>query len=632
MAAAGSQSPSPAKRFRLEGDTLTPPTSSSRPDHLNTVDQMGSCEVYTAGDSGFSELTSSGSSEDETFINDIAAISFPESINNDQEPAQEEARSPAPSEVSDISGLSDLSSHDWEPNSGTMSWVQQHMNLGTDPRSILNELVPERGTHIPQNVDNVTLWKIIINFMSQPPRRQRLRHINSIQDVVHLLKTKKKIIVLTGAGVSVSCGIPDFRSRDGIYARLAADFPDLPDPQAMFDIHYFRRDPRPFFKFARELWPGQFTPSKCHKFIRLLEKQNKLLRNYTQNIDTLEQQAGIERVIQCHGSFASASCQRCEHRVPCHKIEAQVMAQEIPLCPRCVVDPTAMADTDTQAVMKPDIVFFGEGLPDEFHNSMAMDKEECDLIIVIGSSLKVRPVALIPSALPAHIPQILINREPLRHMAFDVELLGDCDIIVNQLCHMLGPQWTEDVCYRSPFKEIGRLPDLKRSEAASTTTKALSVTPTIPLLPKKLKADPARRDSGLSTGSSEPETVSAETSATVAGSANVDLSDWWAPRIKANLADLLPDETYLCLSTGRYVFPGAEIFYDPDDVQSDSDDCMSSSSSSTSSSSSSDDEDSSGIDGDDASTSRNAIPTSIETNNPDETADRGTKRKIIESD
>lgn len=106
--------------------------------------------------------------------------------------------------------------------------------------------------------------------------------------------------------------------------------------------------------------------------------------------------------------------------------------------------------------------------------------------------------------------------------------------------HRLGPQWTEDVCYRSPFKEIGRLPDLKRSEAASTTTKALSVTPTIPLLPKKLKADPARRDSGLSTGSSEPETVSAETSATVAGSANVDLSDWWAPRIKANLADLLP--------------------------------------------------------------------------------------------
>lgn len=68
-------------------------------------------------------------------------------------------------------------------------------------------------------------------MMSEPPRRQKLRHINTLSDVVRLLCTSKKIIVLTGAGVSVSCGIPDFRSRDGIYSRLAQDFPNLPDPQ-----------------------------------------------------------------------------------------------------------------------------------------------------------------------------------------------------------------------------------------------------------------------------------------------------------------------------------------------------------------------------------------------------------------
>ena len=100
--------------------------------------------------------------------------------------------------------------------------------------------------------------------------------------------------IFTGAGVSVSCGIPDFRSRDGVYARLAVDFPDLPDPQAMFDIHYFRRDPRPFFKFAREIYPGQFKPSPCHKFIRSVEKHGKLLKNYTQNIDTLEQVKAVK--------------------------------------------------------------------------------------------------------------------------------------------------------------------------------------------------------------------------------------------------------------------------------------------------------------------------------------------------
>ena len=80
--------------------------------------------------------------------------------------------------------------------------------------------------------------------------------------------------------------------------------------------------------------------------------------------------------------------------------------------------------------MKPDIVFFHESLPDDFHNAMAEDKDECDLLIVIGSSLKVKPVALIPTSIPANVPQILINREHLSHMTFDVELLGDCDIII----------------------------------------------------------------------------------------------------------------------------------------------------------------------------------------------------------
>jgi len=71
----------------------------------------------------------------------------------------------------------------------------------------------------------------------------------------------------------------------------------------MFDINYFSRDPRPFYKFAREIYPGQFEPSPCHRFIKMLDQQRKLLRNYSQNIDTLEQVAGIENVIECHGKY-----------------------------------------------------------------------------------------------------------------------------------------------------------------------------------------------------------------------------------------------------------------------------------------------------------------------------------------
>uniref|UniRef100_A0A8B9L7F5 protein acetyllysine N-acetyltransferase n=1 Tax=Astyanax mexicanus TaxID=7994 RepID=A0A8B9L7F5_ASTMX len=344
---------------------------------------------------------------------------------------------------------SHASSSDWtpQPQIGSYRFIQQHIMRETDPRTILKDLLPE--TVLPPDLDDMTLWQIIINI-SEPPKRKKRKDINTLEDVVRLLNDGKKILVLTGAGVSVSCGIPDFRSRDGIYARLAVDFPDLPDPQAMFDIDYFRRDPRPFFKFAKEIYPGQFQPSLCHRFISMLDKKEKLLRNYTQNIDTLEQVAGVQKIIQCHGSFATASCLVCKHKVDCEAVREDIFRQVVPHCPKCPDIPFA--------IMKPDIVFFGENLPESFHRAMKQDKDAVDLLIVIGSSLKVRPVALIPSSVPHDVPQVLINREPLPHLNFDVELLGDCDVIVNELCHRLGGDF-QQLCYNSsPLTEITEKP------------------------------------------------------------------------------------------------------------------------------------------------------------------------------
>ncbi|XP_026133576.1 NAD-dependent protein deacetylase sirtuin-1-like [Carassius auratus] len=349
------------------------------------------------------------------------------------------------------------SSSDWtpQPQIGSYRFIQQHIMRGTDPRAILKDLLPE--TVLPADLDDMTLWQIIINI-SEPPKRKKRKDVNTLEDVVRLLTERKKILVLTGAGVSVSCGIPDFRSRDGIYARLAVDFPDLPDPQAMFDIDYFRRDPRPFFKFAKEIYPGQFQPSPCHRFISMLDKEGRLLRNYTQNIDTLEQVAGIQKIIQCHGSFATASCLVCKHKVDCEAIREDIFNQVVPHCPRCPADVP-------YAIMKPDIVFFGENLPEFFHRAMKQDKDEVDLLIVIGSSLKVRPVALIPSSIPHDVPQVLINREPLPHLNFDVELLGDCDVIVNELCHRLGGDF-EQLCYNS--SRLSEITEKPAAESPST--------------------------------------------------------------------------------------------------------------------------------------------------------------------
>merc|ERR1712223_1369984 len=266
--------------------------------------------------------------------------SNPEDHDDEEDNQQNNERDDGDDRLSDISGLSDLSGSDWKPTAGPFSWVQRQMMSGTDPRELLKEILGDVDAVIPDHLDQITLWKIILNMVSEPPRRKKLTNVNTLQDVVELIRNSKKIIILTGAGVSVSCGIQDFRSRDGVYARLAVDFPDLPDPQAMFDIHYFRKDPRPFFKFAKEIYPGQFRPSPCHRFIRCIEKHGRLLRNYTQNIDTLEQVVGISNVVQCHGSFATATCTKpsCRAKVVADEIKKDIFDQRIPYCQICSKD------------------------------------------------------------------------------------------------------------------------------------------------------------------------------------------------------------------------------------------------------------------------------------------------------
>jgi len=143
-----------------------------------------------------------------------------------------------------------------------------------------------------QTSKDTRLLKLIPLLMQRP--RLRLPHVHTLDHACHLISSCKNILVLTGAGVSVSAGIPDFRSTDGIYRRLRDEF-GMPTPECMFDREYFDLNPQPFFSFAHELWPGRFDPTPCHSFIRLLEKKGRLLRNYSQNIDTLEQRAGITR-------------------------------------------------------------------------------------------------------------------------------------------------------------------------------------------------------------------------------------------------------------------------------------------------------------------------------------------------
>ena len=231
---------------------------------------------------------------------------------------------------------------------------------------------------------------------------------------------------------------------------------------------------------AKDILPStdRFTPT--HAFIAMLQQRGKLLTNYSQNIDNLEAKAGIHpsKLVQCHGSFATASCIECGFKTDGESIFPDIRSGTLPRCPECAKtlrstasngrtkrkrsrgsdankrrkrngngyggyhdddDSGSEFDIPEAGVMKPDIIFFGEALPDDFALRLTEhDRDVVDLVVVIGTSLKVSPVSEIVSYLPSHVPQIYISRTPVEHLNFDIDLLGDCDVVVAELCRRMG--------------------------------------------------------------------------------------------------------------------------------------------------------------------------------------------------
>lgn len=256
----------------------------------------------------------------------------------------------------------------------------------------------------------------------------------AFSSVAKILEGRKKVLVLAGAGISVSCGIPDFRTKDkGLYSTL--DFQvcsprlqyvpaisstyhllqelGLSCPEELFDMEVFQEDPRPFFKFAKALYfplgtRRRVEPSDSHRFLALLEKRGMLLRVYTQNIDGLEEKAGVspKRMVYAHGSLQRATCSRCKRKVDASEIEPSVLCGAVPRCQverirkrapltakptpprklrRLVSD--SSSDSSCGGVLKPDVTFFGESLQDKVRRCLEADREKADALIVIGTLL-----------------------------------------------------------------------------------------------------------------------------------------------------------------------------------------------------------------------------------------------------
>jgi NAD-dependent deacetylase len=193
-----------------------------------------------------------------------------------------------------------------------------------------------------------------------------------------LIRERQPCVVLTGAGVSTESGIPDFRSPTGIWADI--------DPVEVASIDAFRRDPARVWEFyGRRLGMlGDIQPNAGHHAIAELERRGLVEAVVTQNVDGLHQQAGSGDVVEVHGSLATAVCPACGARVPIAEVRALLAVAPVPLCAEC------------NAPLKPGVVMFGELLPVAAIDRAMSLARDARLVLVVGSSLEVWPVAGLP--------------------------------------------------------------------------------------------------------------------------------------------------------------------------------------------------------------------------------------------
>jgi len=202
---------------------------------------------------------------------------------------------------------------------------------------------------------------------------------SAAEELAGLIAASDRVVALTGAGVSVPSGIPDFRTPGkGLWAKV--------DPMAVATIDAFHSDTKRFWDFYRPRFHdlADKEPNPGHTVLAELERRGRLDAVITQNIDRLHRKAGSEDVIEVHGSIATASCTSCGERYPLEEVESLFDADGVATCRGCA------------GKVKPDVVLFGELLPAD---AMARAEQLCssaDLLLCIGSSLEVHPVAGLP--------------------------------------------------------------------------------------------------------------------------------------------------------------------------------------------------------------------------------------------
>jgi len=234
-----------------------------------------------------------------------------------------------------------------------------------------------------------------------------------IEQAAEIIMNSKFTMALTGAGISVESGIPDFRSADGLWAKF--------DPAEYASIHSFRAKPEMVWEMLREMDKvvSQARPNKAHLGMGELEEMGYLHCIITQNIDNLHQLGGAKNVIEYHGNSSTLSCLWCGK-----KYKSEEKRDEYP--PRC----------ECQKILKPDVVFFGEAIPEYALNRSFQLASSAQALMVVGTSAVVSPVNTIPTIAKqngAKIIEINTERTHLTDTVTDIFLQGGAGKVISDL-------------------------------------------------------------------------------------------------------------------------------------------------------------------------------------------------------
>ena len=311
---------------------------------------------------------------------------------------------------------------------------------------------------ISVNLQDLSIWCSECKFIKTPKCSLFIQHLfenkfgitnhsllskEEIYDIkykkfINLLKNNSlhNIVFMVGAGISTTAGIPDFRSKTGLFQQLQDKY-NMSSPEEFFYKSTFLEHPEYFYEFCKNFDLSKTIPTLTHKFMNYMVKKGLVKYIFTQNIDGLELKAGIpkEKLVFAHGTFSEGHCPKCKIEIDVNLINKGIQDGIVYRCPTC------------NGPCKPNIVFYGEQLPDSFFDK-GHSINDSELGIVMGTSLKVQPFSLLPRMLNEKAWKIAINRSLIGKFGYNflsinsIFLQGTTDDVIKKIIH--DCDWQED--------------------------------------------------------------------------------------------------------------------------------------------------------------------------------------------